>query len=144
MNSALTTTLASRNSLIHIPPGKERCSCGLIDSKLSIYKNGFLIVPFLSMIATSADSFASHVLFISAATFTVYNLLRYQKVLDVVLHLLFYLDAYTWMIPCLLVWLICTSFHSYIRPCTRLSRSLQDFSAGTRIPIRLSHNSIVV
>lgn len=68
-----------------------------------------------------------------------------QKVLAVGLYTFLYPRCYTWMmIQCLLVWLICTPFHSYIRPCTRSSRSLQDFSAGTRIPLRLSHNSIVV
>lgn len=58
----------------------------------SIYKkNGFLIVPFLTMIATSADPFASHVLLISAAT--VYGLSRYTKSVGCCSSLSILLDA---------------------------------------------------
>lgn len=84
---------------------------------------------------TCALQFCSH--------FTVYYLSRYKKCWMFV-YTFHSPRCYTWMmIQCLLVWLICTPFRSYTRPCTRSSRSLQDFSAGTRILIRLSHNSIV-
>lgn len=84
--SALTTLLASRNSLVHIPPGKERCSCGLLDANLSIYKNNFLFVPFLSMNATSADS--PHMCFQFLQPLYGLQLVEIQKELDVDLHLL--------------------------------------------------------
>lgn len=110
---------------------KERCSFRLIDFVFSIYKNGLLLVPFLSTIATSADSFASHVLFVSAVTLL--STIYWDTKCVGCCSTPFFFPR------CLLLGLICTPFHSNIRPCTLSSRSLQDFFfADTRILTRVS------
>lgn len=98
---------------------KERCSFRLIDFVLPTYKNGVVLVPILSMIAPSADSFSSYVLYGFCSHFTVYDLSRYKEC---------WMLLYTLLFPSMLVgWVgFCTQFHFYIRPFTLSSLSLQD------------------